>query len=499
MDMQWIVSLTSPSSSGLLNDLIAPPDGADVIEIRLDLLGDIDIATAVSASPLPVLATFRSIAEGGRGPEDPEQRKTILKRAIEGGAHLIDLEWSRDKSLIREFGLPPERIVLSWHDTEGTPENLTEIADAMLAEPVALAKIVPTTRSLPDLERILRLSTSLVTPEKRRRNRLIAFGMGSVGAPSRYLAPLLGAPIGFAAWAADAPAAPGQQVPRRMNEAIGHLDGPPRRLFGVVGADVSESLSPTLHGAAFAAAGFPDVLLPISVPDQNDLAHLFSPFGNTMFDRLGLPAHGWAVTTPYKIHAAEVATDSAPRVRRAGAANTLLLKQDRLIAENTDADGVVGSLTAAAIEMVGATVLVEGCGGAARGAAVGLHLAGAEVVLRSRDVEKTRIVAEELGLAWCDPNDRTGAEILVNATPLGKSDDDVLPFQLSELEMAGAVVDMVYRERPTALVTAAEEAGRVVVDGLTMLAYQGMAQFAAFTTTPPPREAMLQSLRNSSL
>ena len=494
--MQWIVSLNSPSRSGLMKDLIAPPEGADVIELRLDLLRDFDIAMLIATSPLPVLATVRSVAEGGQGPEDPVQRRSILKKAIEGGAHLVDLEWSRDLGLIREFGLPPERIVLSWHDAEGTPGNLNEIAGAMLSEPVALTKMVPTTRSLSDLERILRLSTSAATPEKRHRKRLIAFGMGPVGAPSRYLAPLLGAPIGFAAWSTHAPAAPGQQTPRRMNRVIGHIDGPPRRFFGVVGADISESLSPPLHGAAFNAAGFPDVLLPISVPDPADLAHLFVPFGKTMFDRLGLPAHGWAVTTPYKIHAAEAATDSAPRVLKAGAANTLLLRQDRIIAENTDADGVVGSLTASAVQIVGATVLVEGCGGAARGAAVGLHLAGAEVLLRSRDAEKTRKVADSLGLAWCDPDDRARAEILVNATPLGKDDDDVLPFHQSEIEMAGAVVDMVYRDRPTALVTAAGEAGLVVVDGFMMLAYQGMAQFAAFTTSPPPREAMLQSLEN---
>lgn len=494
--MQWIASLNSRSPSDLLNAVGAPPEGADVTEIRIDLLGDIDIAAAVSASPLPVMATVRSVAEGGRGPEDPEQRRSILKRAVEGGAHLIDLEWSRDRRLLDEFGLPPERIVLSWHDTEGTPPDLTEIAHGMLSEPAALVKMVPTTRSLPDLERILSLSTPRVTPEKRHRNRLIAFGMGSIGSPSRYLAPLLGAPIGFAAWSTDAPAAPGQQIPQRMNKVVGHLEGPPGRVFGVVGADVGQSLSPILHAAAFAEVGFPDVMLPVSVSDPDELVHLFTPFGHTMFDRLGLPAHGWAVTTPYKIRAAVAATDSAPRVNRAGAANTLLLKPNRLIAENTDADGVVGSLTASGTRLVGATALVEGCGGAARGAAVGLHLAGAEVVLRSRNVENTRMVADALGVAWCDPDDRAGAEILVNATPLGTNDGDASPFHSREIETADAVVDMVYRDRPTTLVTEAREAGLVVVDGLTMLAYQGMAQFAAFTTSPPPREAMLRSLQD---
>jgi shikimate dehydrogenase len=279
-----------------------------------------------------------------------------------------------------------------------------------------------------------------------------------------------------------------------MNAVVGHLQGPPRRLFGVVGADVTMSLSPTLHGAAFAATGMPDVMIPVSVPDPSELEQLFTPFGETLFDRLGLPVHGWAVTAPYKIRAAEAATDLAPRVKRAGAANTLLLKPGRIIAENTDADGVVGSLTAASVTVAGATALVQGLGGAARGAAVGLHLAGAEVILRGRDSDRTRELAETLGIGWCDPDDRAGAEILVNATPLGRHENDALPFNQSEIEKAGSIVDMVYGEQKTALVKGAEDAGLVVIDGLTMLAFQGMAQFAAFTTTPPPRQEILHSV-----
>lgn len=492
--MEWIASLTSETDAGISHTLNSPPDGTGIVELRLDLLEGIDVGSAVSGSHLPVLATVRSQAEGGRGPNDPQARKAMLKAAVEGGAHLVDLEWARDLRLINELGLPAERIVLSCHDTNGTPDNLSEMVAALLAEPVALAKIVTTARNLEDLGRIIAVSTPQEMPHKRDRRRLIAFAMGAVGAPSRYLAPLLGAPVGFAAWASDSPAAPGQQTPSRMNAVIGHLHGPPQRLFGVVGADVTNSFSPALHGAAFAASDMPDVLLPISVPDSGDLEHLFTPYGETLFDSLGLPAHGWAVTTPYKLRAAAAATNAVPRVVRAGAANTLLLKPQRIVAENTDADGVVGSLTAADFPMVGATALVQGVGGAARGAAVGLHLAGAEVVLRGRNAESTQEVADALGLSWCEPDANPGANILVNATPLGREDGDPMPFGQHEIDAAGAVVDMVYRDRPTDLVKAAQTGSLTVVDGLTMLAYQGMAQFAAFTMTPPPRAAMLRSV-----
>jgi len=58
---------------------------------------------------------------------------------------------------------------------------------------------------------------------------------------------------------------------------------------------------------------------------------------------------------------------------------------------------------------------------------------------------------------------------------------------------------MVYGGTPTALVRAALSSGTIAVDGRTMLAYQGMAQFAAFTTMPPPREVILETVTRQAL
>lgn len=492
--MQIIASLPSVPPQDFLETLYQCPSEADVIEIRLDLNPGLDLEAAVTGTSKPILATLRSEVEGGRGPNDPETRSRILLRALECGAHLIDFEWNRDRDLLRRSGIEPERAILSWHDPSGTPEDIQSLAASMLEECSGLIKIVPTAKSLEDLGRILALVTDRNGLGRRDRSRIIAFAMGPVGLPSRFLAPLFGAPVSFVAWDEAREAAPGQQSAARMLRVAGHLAGPPRRLYGVVGADVSASLSPVLYGAAFRAAGEPDLMVPISVPDEAELGALLTHRGGTMFDRLGMEVHGYAVTTPYKAHAAAVATLTSPRMRRAGAANTLVLKPEAIVGENTDADGAVGSLKAQGIDVQGRTVLVQGTGGAARGAAVGLHLAGAEVLLRGRDADRARQVAEEIGVLWCDPDDCAGAEVLVNATPLGRSPEDPLPFDPDEMLLAAAVVDMVYGPTATPLVLHAREAGLTVVDGRRMLAFQMMAQFGAFTATPPPRGAILEAV-----
>jgi 3-dehydroquinate dehydratase type I len=493
--MNTIVTFTPEVAAGRdpLAVLADPPADASMVEVRLDLFPGLDPSAAVRACPLPTLLTVRSTAEGGAGPDEPAARREMLGRARDAGAAMIDLEVDRDVDGLQALGLPREQVVLSWHDPHGTPDDLAERARRMAALPVQFVKLVPMVRTNHDLGVVLSTlcATNPQTPGKRRA---LVFGMGPVGTASRYLGPLFGPPVMFCAWSAQHPAAAGQLTTAHLLAAIGHLQGPPRALDVVIGADVSRSLSPALHGAGHRVAGHWEVLLPLSVNDPDEAEALLSGERPTPFSGIGLEVRGWAVTTPYKRLAARVADVTAPRVLRAGAANTLFRRGARLIAENTDADGVVGGLTSVGIDAQGMSALVAGTGGAACGAAVGLDQAGAEVFLRGRDADATRMVAENLGVASCDPEDRAGAEILVNATPLGARADDPLPFTEDEVIMASAVVDMVYREGPTPLETLCGEAGVPFVSGRRMLAHQGMAQFSAFTQTPPPRRAMLAAV-----
>ncbi len=492
--MEWIVTLTPAVGADPLEALGRPPEGATVVELRGDLLPDLDPAHAVARCPLPVLYTLRSQTEGGRGPSDPETRSRSLARARDAGVALLDLEAARDTGLIRELGLNPAQVILSWHDTDGVPDDLPERAEALLESPAGLVKAVTTPRSAGDLGRVLALTTRF--NRSRHRKRLVAFGMGPFGLASRYLAPLIGPRVAYAAWSGNAAAAPGQVPLERLQAAIGHLHGPPRTIQAVVGSHVGSSLSPVLHGAGYRAAGLHGVMVPLTVRDEAELAPVFTTGeGNLLTRSTGIPVGGLAVTTPWKDAALAAATVASPRARRAGAANTLVPSSSGLLAENTDADGIRGSLVAADIETAGATAVVQGTGGAARGAAVGLDLAGARVLLRGRDAGHTAAVAAQLGVEALGPADAAprGA-ILVNATPLGHHPEDPLPFAPEEIAKAAAVVDMVYGG-PVPLGEIARKAGVPSIDGIEVLLHQGLAQFAAMTRTVPPRRSMEAVLR----
>jgi 3-dehydroquinate dehydratase/shikimate dehydrogenase len=491
--MQSIASLVSEATgtgAGPLEAIAHPPAGASVVELRLDHFPQLDPAAAVAACPLPVLLTLRSRAEGGAGPDSAIEREPLLRCAHEAGAALIDLEHDRDLGLMDSLGITPERVIVSWHDPKGTPGDLERIAERLLATRARWVKLIPSAQSLTDLGAVLALNRRFNHQPSSQR-RLIAFAMGPVGIPSRFLAPLLGPPLAYAAWSRGAAAAPGQLTSDELEAVIGHLSGPPQRLFGVVGADTSQSLSPRMHSAAFRSLDLKDLFIPVSVGDPRELDCIFSARGKGLFDSLGLPAHGWAVTTPYKANAAAAATRLSPRVRLAKAANTLIPVEGGLLADSTDADGAVGAVQQLGLDPLGSLVVVQGTGGAGRAAAIGLHNAGAAVLLRGRDDSRARAIAEEMGLGHCPSTTLpAGPAILVNATPLGSAQDDESPFDEATIGRASGVVDMVYGTHPTRLAVLARSMGVPLADGRDFLAHQGYSQLAAFTRKVPPRDVM---------
>ncbi|HIE94730.1 MAG TPA: type I 3-dehydroquinate dehydratase, partial [Acidobacteria bacterium] len=93
---------------------------ADLVELRLDSVRDLDLEGALADRRTPVIATCRPVWEGGHFDGSEEERRTILGRALALGAEWVDLEWRGDfGAMIDERG--GRNIVLSMHDFEGTP------------------------------------------------------------------------------------------------------------------------------------------------------------------------------------------------------------------------------------------------------------------------------------------------------------------------------------------------------------------------------------------
>jgi shikimate dehydrogenase len=206
-----------------------------------------------------------------------------------------------------------------------------------------------------------------------------------------------------------------------------------------------------------------------------------------------LPRSGFRganVTIPHKLAASALADELTPAASAIGAANTLSFEEGRVLADNTDAGGLLDAL---AEDPRGRSALVLGAGGAGRAAAWALRDAGAEVAVWNRTPERARTLAAEFDVDHADRPGRA-VDILVNATSLGLHGED-LPAEL-ELEPAAVVVDLVYGSEPTGLCRWAEAAGARVVRGLEVLVRQGARSLELWTGRPAPLDAMRSASSN---
>lgn len=265
--------------------------------------------------------------------------------------------------------------------------------------------------------------------------------------------------------------------------------------LAVIGFPVGHSRSPAMQNAALAELGLNE--------DWQYGAVEAAP--EEFEDRVReLAAEGYAgvnVTVPHKEAALALADTASEAAAEIGAANTLSFAHGAetgaptIAAENTDAGGLLASLPS---PPRGKRALVLGAGGAARAAVWGLVSAAAGVEVWNRTAARAEAVAAELGAAPVAAPAAAAYELIVNTTAVGLRGEDPfehLPLRPQEFKSDQAVVDMVYGERPSALLAAAEAAGATTVDGLEVLVQQGALSLELWTGRRAPLAVMRAAAR----
>jgi 3-dehydroquinate dehydratase/shikimate dehydrogenase len=460
--------------------------GADLAELRLDCMDEFDLQRILDYRPLPLIVTFRRRDQGGQRECEESRRLAELSRALELGAEFVDVE-SGSESGIRRSGTG--RVIVSHHDFEKVPQDLSAIASRLEGGGADVVKLAVTPAHPLECLPLYEICRSIGRPA-------IVIGMGEFGAASRLLSLRFGAFLSFGALSPEECTAPGQFCVAEMVDLFRAREiSDSTRLFGVLGDPIAHSLSPVVHNTAYIKMGEDAVYVPFRVPDRPE---------EFIRRYAGLGFEGFSVTIPHKRAALEVADDVDDVARDIGAANTITAIDGRLRASNTDADAAVAQLVAAfgGVDRIkGRTVLLLGAGGAARAAGWGLVRAGARMIVANRTVERGRKLAEELGADFQSLNDLEGLnfEAVVNTTPLGMSPrTERTPLDEKLIRPGQVVFDMVYNPLKTRLLREAKKRGARPVDGIGMFVEQAVQQIRLWTGRKAwprlMREAALQRL-----
>jgi shikimate dehydrogenase len=275
--------------------------------------------------------------------------------------------------------------------------------------------------------------------------------------------------------------------------------GPVSKAACLIGWPAAHSRSPIIHKywlKTFGIAG--DYRIEAVKPED------FAAFIATLAER---GYSGANVTIPHKEQALAL-SQADDRARAVGAANTLWLDGGVLRATNTDVEGFLGNLDAAAPGWDRRTreALVLGAGGSARAVVFGLIERGVETVhLVNRTLPRAEDLASRFGArvkpaTW----DRVAAllstaDLLVNTTSLGMKGQPPLDLDVSRLPDSAVVADNVYVPLDTPLLVSARQRGLRTADGLGMLLHQAVRGFSLWFGQRPQVTAELRALVEADL
>ncbi len=266
------------------------------------------------------------------------------------------------------------------------------------------------------------------------------------------------------------------------------------RVLGIIGHPVAHSLSPLMQNAAIVALGLDYIYVPFPVEPQD--------LPGAVKGLRSLGVHGFNVTLPYKTAIIPLLDRISPEAELSGAVNTVKREDGLLIGYNTDGTGFIKSLAVdLCFNPLGATVLILGAGGAARGATAALCSSGVrKIIVANRTMENALALVTsfsdkyrgiEFGLSSLETKELAGplgaANLLVNTTSVGMSGSSFNNLDLEVMTTGAKVYDMVYSPPETPLIAAAKRRNLSCANGLGMLAAQGENAFYLWTgVTPPP-------------
>ncbi|MBU3955995.1 shikimate dehydrogenase [bacterium] len=256
---------------------------------------------------------------------------------------------------------------------------------------------------------------------------------------------------------------------------------------GLVGWPVEHSLSPAIHNGAFKK---------LSLFWRYDLYPASPENFEKIIENMKTELEGFNITYPYKEKILSRLDEIDSIASSVGAVNCAKKEKGKWLGTNTDASGFLKALKED-INPHNKNIFIVGCGGAAKAAAFALASASARKIFL-KDIDETK--AEELRkrlnkFAPALPvvksssfSELKNCDILINATPLGMSDDKI-PVPADFLHNNLYVFECIYN-RETPLLEEASRKGLRRQNGLNMLVYQAADSFTFWTGTRAPVELM---------
>lgn len=256
--------------------------------------------------------------------------------------------------------------------------------------------------------------------------------------------------------------------------------------IGLIGQSIMASRSPALH-----------IMLGElkQLPVDYQLQELEDSSADAFKERLASIREqgfvGTNVTFPYKQIAIDSADEMNDAVKKTGASNTLLLKDGKVCAFNTDYTGFIRGYKGRVGNMAAGRVLMIGAGGVGRAIGFALFEVGAtELMVMDLSEKSAHSLVDAINKAGYKARVVTPdtlaeaakeADGIVNCTPVGHYKTPGIPLDAALIGGQQWAFDAVYTPMDTEFLVEAHKKGLKIVSGFDLFFYQGIDAFEIFT------------------
>lgn len=210
--MKICIPIQAKTQKAVLKKIQNISKEADLAEVWLDQIGDLNMETLLKESPLPLLCVCKRLSEKGRFKGSYVTQAQMLLQAIKFGARYVDVHMQMpeklNKKIVQEARKKHCKVIISHHDFKSTPDypKLVKIADFVKKRGADVIKVATLANCLQDSVNIIALGKYL----QGSKTPYIAIAMGQKGILSRILTPTLGGEMMFATLGKVGQTAPGQ-------------------------------------------------------------------------------------------------------------------------------------------------------------------------------------------------------------------------------------------------------------------------------------------------
>lgn len=270
--------------------------------------------------------------------------------------------------------------------------------------------------------------------------------------------------------------------------------------YAVMGYPISHSRSPSIH-QQFAEQTKQKIVYTAILVEPGDFTNAVASFQSQ-------GGKGLNITIPFKEEAWSLVNHRSARAEKAGAVNTITLRQDgSLHGDNTDGIGLVNDITGnQSFLLKDKKVLILGAGGAVRGVLQPILSASpAQIVIANRTPEKALELAKQY-VNFADNCPVLGVglhaiphqvfDVVINGTATSLTDQllDIRP----ELVNNAFCYDMMYGKEPTAFMQWCKNANAASIsDGLGMLIEQAAEAFYIWRNIRPLTQPIINTIRST--